>query len=110
MRFYSSQTAIKEISRYLRINLHTESPRMLAFMGLFVCKLIHWNARNDRDVAPERSDEAESRLVLVFAGNVRLTKTYGIVQKRIFTGFLKYGNVVKRCGFQAVTNTQLTSN
>jgi len=53
---------------------YTESPRMLAFMGLFVCKLIHWNARNDRDVAQEQSDEAESRLFLVFAGNVRPPK------------------------------------
>ena len=53
-------------------------PRMLAFMGIFVCKLIHWNARNDRDVAQEQSDEAESRLFLVFAGNVRPRKPASI--------------------------------
>ncbi|MDD3206200.1 MAG: hypothetical protein PHS74_10790, partial [Lachnospiraceae bacterium] len=28
-----------------------QSPRMLAFMGLLLCGLIHWNARNDRHAA-----------------------------------------------------------
>lgn len=35
---------------------------------------------------------------------------YGIVQNRIFTGFLKFWNAVKWCGINTVTNTQLTSN
>ncbi|WP_177214524.1 hypothetical protein [Anaeromicropila populeti] len=33
---------------------------------------------------------------------------FGIVQNRIFTGFLKFWNVVKRRGLDTVSNTQLT--
>jgi len=56
---------------------------MLAFVGLFVYKLIHWIARNDRDVAPEQSDEAESRLSLVFAGNDRPPKASDCMERHL---------------------------
>jgi len=48
-----------------------------------MCDLIHWNARNDRDVAQEQSDEAESRLFLVFAGNVRPPKPCKRMERHI---------------------------